>query len=72
MQVIKLVIILFVPCTMRGFSIRLRILGMCDILVELSVVNYLLYLAVLSTPPPRTFWIWFDINLALAIADPPT
>lgn len=54
---------------MRGFSIRLRILGMCDILVEQSIVNYLLYLAVLSAAPPRTFWIWLDIYLALAIAD---
>ena len=53
---------------MRGFSIRLRHLGMCDILVEHNlIVKYLLYPAVFLIPPPGTSSIWLDIYVALAI-----
>lgn len=36
---------------MRGFLIRLRYLGMCDIIVEHKKLDYLLYHAVLSISP---------------------
>lgn len=42
MQVIKPDSFSFLPCTMRGVSIRFRYLGMCDILVEHNMVKYLL------------------------------
>lgn len=54
---------------MRGLSIRLHYLGMCDIFVDHNKVKNLLYYAVL--------WIsdWNILNmvwyLGLAIADPP-
>ncbi len=48
MQATKLVIIFALPCTMRGFSIRLRYLGMFDIPVDHSIVKNLLYPALLS------------------------
>lgn len=50
---------------MRGFSIRLHYLGMCDILVEHNKVKNLLYHAVLSISPTVTSSIWLDISVLL-------
>lgn len=44
----------FHPCIMRGFSIRLRYLGMCDILDEHEILKYSLYPTILSISPPGT------------------
>lgn len=50
---------------MRGFSIRLHYLGMCDILVQHNKIKYLLYLAVLAISPTGTSSIWLDISVLL-------
>lgn len=50
---------------MRGFSIRLRSLGMCDIIVDHNKVKYLLYHAVLSISPTGISSIWLDISVLL-------
>lgn len=50
---------------MRGFSIRLCYLGMCDILVEHIKVKHLLYHAVLSISPIGTSLIRLNISVLL-------
>lgn len=62
-QVIKP--IFFLPYNMRGFLIRLRYLGMCDIIVEHGKVKYLLYHAVSSISLAETSSIWLDISVLL-------
>lgn len=50
---------------MRGFSIRLRYLGMSDIIVEHTKVKYSLYHAVLSISPTGSSSAWLDISVLL-------
>lgn len=50
---------------MRGFLIRLRYLGMCDIIVEHDKVQCLLYHAVSSISLADTSSIWLDISVLL-------